>query len=136
MTALTYPEIEAATGRIADRIRRVVVARGNPDLVPTGDGGGSCEVYLALEFMQHTGTFKARGALNFVRAQGEAGCLPDIGVTIASGGNAGLACAWAARDQGVPSTVFVPATAPPVKVLRLGTSHRYRGVEDVRPGTF
>lgn len=40
-------------------------------------------------------------------------------MTIASGGNAGLACAWAAREQGVPATVFLPVNAPQVKVRRL-----------------
>ncbi len=69
--------------------------------------------------MQHTGSFKARGAQNFLQAHRDAGTLPDAGVTIASGGNAGLACAWAARQQGVRATVFLPATAPEVKVTKL-----------------
>lgn len=76
-------------------------------------------MHLAFEFMQHTGTFKARGALNFIQAHRDAGTLPEAGVAIASGGNAGLACAWAARDQGVSATVFLPANAPEVKVARL-----------------
>jgi threonine dehydratase len=117
--ALTYEEIEAAAERIGDRVRRVVVAKADPGVVSAGDAAASGEVYLALEFMQHTGTFKARGALNLLRGQLEAGILPDAGVTIASGGNAGLACAWAAQDQGVPATVFVPATAPQVKIAGL-----------------
>lgn len=82
--------------------------------------------------MQYTGTFKARGAQNFVLAHREAGTLPDVGVTIASGGNAGLACAWAAKEQGVPATVFVPTSAPQVKVHRLrdyGADVRLVGVE-------
>jgi threonine dehydratase len=72
-------------------------------------------LWLALEYMQHTGSFKARGAQNFLVAHREAGSLPEAGVTIASGGNAGLACAWAARSQGVRATVSLPATAPAVK---------------------
>jgi threonine dehydratase len=119
MATLTYAEIEAAVARIGDRTRRVVVAQADQDVVSAGDAGERSEVYLALEFMQHTGTFKARGALNFIRAERDAGSLPEAGVTVASGGNAGLACAWAARDQGVLATVFVPATAPQVKIMRL-----------------
>jgi threonine dehydratase len=119
VAALTYEEIEAAAERIGDRVRRVVVAKADPGVVSAADAAGRGEVYLALEFMQHTGTFKARGQLNLLRAQLEVGTLPDAGVTIASGGNAGLACAWAAQDQGVPATVFVPATAPQVKIAGL-----------------
>lgn len=94
--------------------------------------GTSCEVHLAFEFLQHTGSFKARGALNFIQAHRAAGTLPDSGVTIASGGNAGLACAWAARDQGVRATVFLPTNAPDVKVARLrgyGADVRLVGTE-------
>ncbi|MGW7411482.1 threonine/serine dehydratase [Streptomyces sp. NPDC054863] len=104
---LTPGEIKAATDRIAGHVRPVTLA--------PGDGN----TLLALEFMQHTGSFKARGAMNFLLAHREAGLLPDAGLTIASGGNAGLACAWAAREHGVRASVFLPETAPPVKVARL-----------------
>ncbi|MEV7122296.1 serine/threonine dehydratase [Kitasatospora griseola] len=110
MHQLTYGDIKAAGDRIAGRVRPVAVA-------PLDVAGG--EVWAALELLQHTGSFKARGAQNFVRAHREAGTLPDAGVTIASGGNAGLACAWAAQEQGVRATVFLPANAPAVKVARL-----------------
>ncbi|MFF2081471.1 serine/threonine dehydratase [Kitasatospora sp. NPDC058162] len=113
MRELTYEDVEAAAERIAGRVRPVALTAVDP---PSGRSG---ELWLALEFMQHTGSFKARGAQNFLQAHREAGTLPDTGVTIASGGNAGLACAWAARQQGVPATVFVPTTAPPVKVSKL-----------------
>ncbi|MFE1409674.1 serine/threonine dehydratase [Streptomyces sp. NPDC058746] len=104
---LDYAAVRAAAGRIADAIRPVAVA-------PAADG-----VWYALEYLQHTGSFKARGARNFLAAHAAAGTLPAAGVTIASGGNAGLACAWAARAQGVPATVFLPGNAPRVKVDRL-----------------
>ncbi|MFJ9774913.1 serine/threonine dehydratase [Kitasatospora sp. NPDC101157] len=109
MEQLTYDEVEAAGRRIAGRVRPVAVAPGD-------DGG---RTWLALEFLQHTGSFKARGAQNFLLAHAEAGTLPPAGVTIASGGNAGLACAWAARELGVRATVFLPETASPVKLDRL-----------------
>ncbi|KDN87221.1 serine/threonine dehydratase [Kitasatospora cheerisanensis] len=114
MQQLTYGDIKAAGDRIAGRVRPVAVA----PLTGGGDGRGA-EVWAALELLQHTGSFKARGAQNFLTAHREAGTLPDAGVTIASGGNAGLACAWAAQQQGVRATVFLPETAPAVKVARL-----------------
>jgi threonine dehydratase len=123
---LTYGDIKAATDRIAGRIRPVTLAQVDPGAIrtahrdPLNDRPDQpCEVWLAMEFMQHTGSFKARGAQNFIQAHRDAGTLPEAGVTIASGGNAGLACAWAAQQQGVRATVFLPANAPQVKVARL-----------------
>ncbi|MGV9820758.1 threonine/serine dehydratase [Nocardia xishanensis] len=110
---LSYADIKAAAERIAGRVRPVTIAPADhPD-------DESPQLWLALEFLQHTGSFKARGAQNFLQAHREAGSLPERGVTIASGGNAGMACAWAARSQQVPATVFLPATAPPVKIDKL-----------------
>ncbi|MFD0278060.1 threonine/serine dehydratase [Kitasatospora sp. NPDC127111] len=126
MHQLTYGDIKAATARIAGRVRPVALSQVDPGTIRTAHrdplddrSGQSCEVWLAMEFMQHTGSFKARGAQNFLQAHRDAGTLPDAGVTIASGGNAGLACAWAARQQGVRATVFLPTTAPAVKVAKL-----------------
>jgi threonine dehydratase len=140
---LTYPDIEAAAARIAGRIRPVTVASAQPGTFaeaasPTAAtwSSGPAEdpnasgLLFALEFMQYTGTFKARGAQNFIQAHLEEGTFPEAGVTIASGGNAGLACAWAARAAGVPATVFLPANAPQVKVDRL----RSYGAEVVLTG--
>ncbi|MCX5381561.1 serine/threonine dehydratase [Streptomyces sp. NBC_00091] len=104
---LDYAAVRAAAARTAGAVRPAAV-------VPASEG-----VWYALEYLQHTGSFKARGAHNFLAAHRETGSLPAAGVTIASGGNAGLACAWAARAQGVPATVFLPANAPRVKVERL-----------------
>ncbi|WP_371618963.1 serine/threonine dehydratase [Streptomyces sp. NBC_00454] len=104
---LDYAAVRAAAERIAGAVRPVAV-------IPAGGG-----ISYALEHLQHTGSFKARGARNFLAAHRAAGTLPAAGVTIASGGNAGLACAWAARAESVPATVFLPATAPRVKVERL-----------------
>ncbi|OAR24956.1 threonine dehydratase [Streptomyces sp. ERV7] len=139
MSPLTYGDVKAAADRIAGRVRPVALAHADPGEVRTarrgpldGRAAEPCEVWLALEFMQHTGSFKARGAQNFLQAHREAKTLPDAGVTIASGGNAGLACAWAAKEQGVTATVFLPATAPAVKVAGLrgfGADVRLVGTE-------
>ncbi|MFT4225446.1 threonine/serine dehydratase [Micropruina sp.] len=128
MGELSFADVEAARARIAGRVREVPVVRADDVVTETG----SAEVFFALEFLQHTGTFKARGAQNFLLAHREAGTLTGAGVTIASGGNAGLACAWAARELGVPATVFLPANAPRVKVERLrgyGAEVRLVGAE-------
>ncbi|MEC4018433.1 serine/threonine dehydratase [Streptomyces sp. H27-D2] len=121
MDQLSYGDVKQAADRISGRVRPVTVAPVDPEAVrglrPAAPGG--YRLWLALEQLQHTGSFKARGAQNFLAAHRESGTLPDAGVTIASGGNAGLACAWAARQQGVRATVFLPATAPAVKVAKL-----------------
>ncbi|WP_031087374.1 threonine/serine dehydratase [Streptomyces sp. NRRL WC-3549] len=139
MSHLTYGDIKQAADRIAGRIRPVTLAPVDAGAIHTAPRDPlddrepeSCEVWLALEYMQHTGSFKARGAQNFIQAHHEAGTLPDAGVTIASGGNAGLACAWAAQQHSVRATVFLPATAPAVKVARLrgyGADVRLVGTE-------
>ncbi len=113
MSQLDYHDVKSAAERVAGLVRPVTVA-------PAGPGGrGAGQVWFACEFMQYTGTFKARGAANFAAAHQEAGAMPRSGVVIASGGNAGLACAWAAARIGVRAAVFTPTTAPAVKVAGL-----------------
>jgi threonine dehydratase len=75
--------------------------------------------WLKLESLQVTGAFKARGALNSLLAAR----IPAAGVCAASGGNHGLAVAWAAHLLGVPATVFVPTTCPMIKLRRLEGYH-------------
>lgn len=90
-------------------------------------------LWLKCEFMQHAGVFKTRGAFNRQLSARERGELdPVTGIVVASGGNAGLAHAYAAQRLGVNATVFVPVTAPQVKVDRLveyGADVRQVGVE-------
>lgn len=110
---ITRLDVEAARTRITGRVRRTAVADVDPGAFPG-------PTWLKLELMQHTGTFKARGAFNRILAARERGDLdPQVGVVAASGGNAGLAHAYAAAQLGVPASVFVPANAPTVKVDRL-----------------
>lgn len=121
-------DVAAAAARIAGRVRRTPVAEIDPAGVPgaavPGAGAPGVAVagrcWLKLEYLQHTGTFKARGAINRVLAAAESGDLdPAVGIVAASGGNAGMANAYAAATVGVPATVFVPTTTPAVKVRRL-----------------
>ncbi|MFI0816507.1 serine/threonine dehydratase [Streptomyces sp. NPDC021098] len=110
---VAHHDVQAAVRRVAGHVRPITLA-------PVDEGAfGGAEGWLALEFLQHTGSFKARGAFNFIAAHVEAGTVPDAGVVIASGGNAGLACAWAAARHSITATVFLPETAPAVKVGRL-----------------
>ncbi|MCU1434715.1 MAG: threonine dehydratase [Pseudarthrobacter sp.] len=123
---ITRTDVDEAAARIAPRIRVTPVLKADAGMFPG-------EVWLKCEFMQHTGTFKARGAFNRVLACREHGELKDdIGIVVASGGNAGLANAYAAKELGVPATVFVPETAPAVKVKKLwaiGANVVQRGTE-------
>ncbi len=78
--------------------------------------GSSAEVFAKLEFLQRTGTFKARGALsdilNLTQAQ------RDAGVTAVSAGNHAVAVAFAAQVTGVNAKVVMTATANPERVAR------------------
>src|SRR4051794_27419631 len=107
-------DVEAARRRIAAHVRRTPVT-----MIEAGDLLPYVKVALKLEQLQHTGSFKARGALNRVLAAAGRGELGPAGVVAASGGNAGLAVAYAAARQGVPARVYVPTPAPAVKVARL-----------------
>ena len=70
---------------------------------------------LKLESLQHTGSFKPRGAfVNLLRRE-----APPAGVVAASGGNHGVAVAYAAMKLGKPATIFVPAVAAPSKMERV-----------------
>src|SRR5271163_3745273 len=68
-----------------------------------------------LEFLQHSGSFKARGAFaNLLLRR-----APAAGVVAASGGNHGAAVAYAAHRLRVPATIFVPDVASPAKQERI-----------------
>ncbi|MGI9425241.1 MAG: threonine/serine dehydratase [Hyphomicrobiaceae bacterium] len=68
-----------------------------------------------LECLQHTGSFKPRGALTHMATRE----IPKSGIVAASGGNHGAAAAFAARQAGVPATIFVPSIASPAKIARI-----------------
>jgi threonine dehydratase len=112
---ITGDDVAAARERVAPFVRRTPVLRAD-------DPDAAAAVWFKAEFLQRCGVFKTRGAFNRqLRAREDGGLDPRIGVVAASGGNAGLANAYAAATLGVPATVFVPRTAPQVKVDRLRT---------------
>lgn len=108
-------DIEAAAARFAPHegafLRRTPLWK-----LPGAALGVACaEVWLKLEQLQVSGSFKARGMLNRLLANP----IPPGGVIVASGGNAGIATAAAARRLGVRCEVFVPTVCSPAKQARL-----------------
>ena len=100
-------EIAAAQRRIGGDIRRTPLLRIDGAAFAL-DG---VELWLKLEHLQVGGSFKARGMFNRMRANE----VPAAGVVIASGGNAGIAVACAAKSLGVRCEVFVPETSSRAK---------------------
>ncbi len=109
MTVLDRAEVVRARERVAGQVRRT------PLLDLTGEPGVPGRVLVKLELLQHTGSFKARGALNNVLSLDAS----VTGVAAASGGNHGAAVAWAAGRAGLTADVFAPATATPAKLARI-----------------
>ena len=98
-------EIRAAASRIGDHVRRTPVAL-------LQGFGFDYPVVVKLEQMQHTGTFKIRGAFNTMLASEP----PVCGYVAASGGNHGAAVAFAAHALGRRVHIFVPELAGPTKI--------------------
>lgn len=114
-------DIVEAASRLAPRIRRTPVIT-----VPGSEFGIDGTVSLKLELLQHSGTFKGRGATNFILCNE----ISEAGVAAASGGNHGAAVAWAAQQLGHRATIFVPTISAETKVARL----RSYGAEVVQVG--
>lgn len=99
-TQVNPQTIAAAAQRIAADVRRTPLLR-----LPGAQLGVDCaELWLKLEHLQIGGSFKARGMFNRMRSLP----VPAAGVVVASGGNAGIAVAQAAKAMGVPCEVFLP----------------------------
>lgn len=107
---ITPDDIRAAHARIAGRVRRTPTMTLPPETF-----GTSVPVVMKLEFLQVTGTFKARGAFNTLLG----GPMPAAGVCAASGGNHGIAVAHAATSLGIPARIFVPEISSPAKIARI-----------------
>jgi threonine dehydratase len=111
--AVAAMAVAAAAARLRGRVVRT-------PLLPSPWWSHACgaDVRLKLENVQHTGSFKFRGASNALA------CLPDAlrrrGVVAASSGNHGLALASAAFALGVGATVYVPSTTPREKRAAIG----------------
>src|SRR5437899_12690338 len=107
---LDLASIEAARKRIEGLVVRTPLFRLNADDAPA-------EIYLKLENLQPTGSFKVRGAGNAIALLSPA--QRSRGVFTCSAGNMAQALAWHAKRLGIPCTVIVPDTAPATKLAAI-----------------
>jgi threonine dehydratase len=103
-------DVEAAFSLIRPHVRRTPVIE-----LPVGSLGLGFPLALKLESLQVSGTFKGRGAFHKLLASK----VPAAGIIAASGGNHGVAAAYAARALGHKAEIFVPTISSPAKVARL-----------------
>lgn len=97
--------------RIRPMLRRTPIVEIDADEL----GMAPCALTLKLEQMQHSGSFKARGAFAALTS----GTVPAAGVAAASGGNHGAAVAYAAGKLSIPARIFVPSISSPAKIARI-----------------
>jgi len=105
---VTRADVENAAARVGTYVRRTPVMEADTDAL-------GAPVWLKLEFLQHSGSFKARPAFSRMLA----GEITEAGVIAASGGNFGLGVAYAARTLDHPAEIFIPDTTPDVKPNRM-----------------
>src|SRR6185437_1802449 len=110
---LTIADIRAAADRIAGKVRRTPLVDSGPARRALGAG----PVSFKLECLQVTGSFKARGAMSKLTLLSPAEL--ERGLVTASGGNHGLAIAYAGWLSGRPSTIFVPESVSPAKAAKI-----------------
>jgi threonine dehydratase len=106
-------DIHAAAERIAGRVRRTPLIPA----APLKQAAGSGALALKLECLQVTGSFKARGATNKLLGLGDA--QVRRGVITASGGNHGLAVAYAAWQAKTRAVIYLPESTPAAKAEKL-----------------
>jgi threonine dehydratase len=114
MSATT--RVDRETIAVVERIIRPHIRR-TPILETHGSDFGldATSLVFKLELLQHAGSFKARGAFaNLLTRK-----IPTAGVVAASGGNHGVAVAFAAMKLGIPARIFVPSVASAEKVERI-----------------
>jgi threonine dehydratase len=110
-TTIDRAGIEAAHAVIRPYVRRTPVVEGDG----ADFGLAAFPLTLKLELLQHSGSFKARGAFaNLLRRD-----VPAAGVVAASGGNHGAAVAYAAMRLGQRARIFVPEVCSPAKIRRI-----------------
>ena len=109
--SLTREQIAETYERIRPYVRSTPVIE--IDAIDFGLDASS--IVLKLELLQHAGSFKTRGAFANLLMRP----VPKVGVVAASGGNHGLAVAYAAHRLGIPATIFVPSVAAVTKQERI-----------------
>jgi threonine dehydratase len=110
------PNLNPEQIALTEQIIRPYIRRTPVVEVDGADFGLDCDrLVLKLELLQHTGSFKLRGAFaNLLKR-----AVPPVGVVAASGGNHGAAVAFAAQRLGKPATIFVPSLTPAAKLERI-----------------
>lgn len=103
--------IAAAAERLAPHIRRTPIV----EIDGSDFGLDGVRLVFKLEFLQHAGSFKTRGAFNNLLTRS----IGPEGVVAASGGNHGAAVAYAAMKRKVPATIFIPSVASPAKMAQI-----------------
>jgi threonine dehydratase len=111
-TAPDRASIRRAESLIRPYIRRTPIIEIEP--ADFGLAGGH-RLTIKLELLQHSGSFKVRGAFTNLLTRP----APGAGVVAASGGNHGAAVAFAARRLGIPAKIFVPSIASPAKLRQI-----------------
>lgn len=111
MQAVSPENIARAHEIIRPRIRKTPVV----ELDRADFGLARGPLSLKLELLQHSGSFKARGAFTNLLTRK----VPTAGVVAASGGNHGAAVAYAAKELGIGAKIFVPTVTSPAKLARL-----------------
>ena len=112
---ITPDDIASAAARIAPQVRETPLWRLPSTALGVSADAPPFEAWLKLEQLQVSGSFKARGMFNRLLAN----TIPAAGVIAASGGNAGIATALAARALGVRAEIYVPAVISASKRERL-----------------
>lgn len=112
---LTSAQIDRAASDIGDRTRVTPIIHVAATDLTDQPWLAETTLVLKLEHLQHSGSFKARGAAHFMATRP----IGPSGVVAASGGNHGAAVAWAAREFGHAANIFVPTIAARAKVDRL-----------------
>ncbi|HEU5334661.1 MAG TPA: threonine/serine dehydratase [Terriglobales bacterium] len=113
---MDHPRIDREGIKRADSLIRGYVRRTPIVEVQGGDFAlDGVTLVFKLELLQHSGSFKARGAFTnlFMRP------VPPAGVVAASGGNHGAAVAFAAMKLGIPARIFVPEVSSQAKMDRI-----------------
>jgi threonine dehydratase len=114
---LALADIEAAAARLTGAVRRTPTLHAGLLKDPPPTVGA---LFLKLELLQVTGSFKVRGALNKLGALADRGDgAARRGLVTASSGNHGLAVAYAGHRAGIPAAIYLPTVVPPEKVAKL-----------------
>jgi threonine dehydratase len=109
--AVSPNEIARCEKIIRPHIRRTPVM----EVDPADFGVGASRLHLKLELFQHSGSFKARGAFANLLTRN----VPKAGVVAASGGNHGVAVAFAAMKLKIPARIFLPSVSSRAKIARI-----------------